>query len=84
MALDVQRKITGSRADVAARAKKYDDVWVLEMRRRLDTKNPDDQILNPEAGVSVFFSVAIHDGTEKEAHTISAPIELRFTTKTWK
>lgn len=83
VALDIQRAIHGSRADVAARAKKLDDVWVLEMRRRLDTKNSDDQILNPDAGVPVLFSVAIHDGTERDGHTISGPIELRFVTKRW-
>ncbi len=83
VALDIQQAINGSRADVAARARKLDDVWVLEMRRKLNTKNSDDQILNPDAGVPVLFSVAIHDGTDRDAHTTSGPIELRFVHKQW-
>ena len=83
VALDIQRPINGSRADVSARGRKREKVWVLETSRRLNTGNRGDQVLNPDAGVAVFFSVAIHDGTEGEAHTISAPIELRFVTKQW-
>ena len=77
VALDIQRPIRGSRADVAAKARHVQGQWVLEMRRKLTTRESDDQPI-VDAGVSFWFSVAVHNGTDGAAHSISRPIELRF------
>jgi hypothetical protein len=78
--LDILRPMKGSRGDVAAKGKHLGKGWVLEMARDLDTGQTDDRALGG-AGESIRFAVAIHDGTEMEAHSISGPIELQFVAK---
>jgi hypothetical protein len=78
VALDLQRPIKGSRADVLARGRHLDgQAWVLELARKLRTGHTDDQPLGDPI-VGFRFAVAIHEASEKGAHTISGPIELRF------
>jgi hypothetical protein len=78
--LDILRPMKGSRGDVAARGRHLGRGWVLEMKRSLDTGHPDDRPIDLPRD-PIHFAVAIHDGTEKEAHSVSGPIELQFVAK---
>ncbi|HEX5137769.1 MAG TPA: ethylbenzene dehydrogenase-related protein [Planctomycetota bacterium] len=75
--LDLVRARKGSRGDVIAVARHYDEQgkWVLELARDLATGNTDDL---PLGLGPVLFAVAIHDNAAGAAHAISGPIELTF------
>jgi hypothetical protein len=78
--LDILRPMKGSRGDVGAKGRHLGKGWLLEMARDLDTGQTDDRPIDaPEE--SLHFAVAVHDGTEKEAHSVSRPIELCFVAK---
>lgn len=75
--LDLLRARKGSRGDVLAAARHYDDQgkWVLEISRALVTGNSDDF---PLGLGTVLFAVAVHDDSAGAAHAVSGPIELSF------
>jgi hypothetical protein len=75
--LDLLRARKGSRGDVEAAARHYDDQgkWVLELARDLSTGNPDDL---PLGLGPVLFAVAVHDDGAGASHGTSGPIELTF------
>ncbi|MHC4960165.1 MAG: ethylbenzene dehydrogenase-related protein [Planctomycetota bacterium] len=77
VALDIQRPILGSRADVRARAQHLGKVWILELSRKRTTGH-DDDLAMVDPLVPPLFAVAVHDGSEKDAHTVSGLIELKF------
>jgi hypothetical protein len=75
---DVLRARAGSRGDVRAVSCYHEGKsYVLELARRLDTGNAYDLPLGDPI-VPAYFSVAVHQDAEGEAHAVSGPIELRF------
>jgi hypothetical protein len=77
IARDILRPMAGSRADVEAVGRFLKTGWILELARDLKTGNPDDQPLGDPLRPALF-AVAVHDGSEGEAHARSGPVELHF------
>lgn len=77
VAREILRPMQGSRADVEARGRFLKTGWLLELARDLRTGHPDDQPLG-DALRPALLAVAVHDGTEGDAHAVSGPIELHF------
>ncbi|GBD10650.1 Cytochrome c-552 [bacterium HR23] len=65
----------GSRADILANSRWENGKWVLEMRRKLNTGNPDDVTLEP--GKVFTIGIAIHDDmVSNRRHHVSFPVTL--------
>jgi hypothetical protein len=64
-ALRAQDRPFASRGDIAARGRYENGRWTIELRRRLNTGNPDDVVL--ARGSSVPFSLAYFDNSRKYA-----------------
>ncbi|MFB3816928.1 MAG: ethylbenzene dehydrogenase-related protein [Candidatus Methylomirabilales bacterium] len=71
------RQPQGSGADVQAFGRYADGHWVVEMRRKLTTGNPDDKALRP--GRAYPFGFAIFDDTvSNRRHYVSLPLTVGF------
>jgi hypothetical protein len=71
----VLREPDGSRADILANSRWEDGRWIVEMRRRLDTGNPDDHALVP--GRTYIVGVAVFDDhVGNRFHHVSFPVTI--------
>lgn len=71
----LQREPQGSAADVQAFGRYVDGHWVVELRRKLNTGNPDDKVLRP--GRAFPIGLAIFDDTvSNRRHYVTLPLTL--------
>lgn len=71
----ILREPSGSVADILANSKWEDGRWVLEMRRNLNTGNPDDKVV--ETGKVYDIGLAIFDDkVSNRRHYVSFPLTL--------
>lgn len=71
----VLRDPDGSAADVMANSSYKDGVWTIELRRRLNTGNPDDKAL--AEGNTYDIGIAIHDDhVSNRRHYVTFPMKL--------
>lgn len=66
---EVLARPIGSRGDIDAKAVHANGMWTLEMRRKLNTGNPDDVVFVP--GKRHAFGVAVYDNGGGLAHSFS-------------
>jgi len=67
---------TESQADVRAKAKWSEGMWVLEVRRRLDTGYADDVVIGLDKKTK--FAIAVFDESEGQAHDNTRWIKLEL------
>jgi hypothetical protein len=67
---------SGSVADVQAKGVWSDGYWSLEMKRSLDTKNPDDVVFKP--GESIIGSIAVYNKGAAEHKSVSGDLTFQF------
>jgi hypothetical protein len=72
----LNKNVTGSIADVKAKGVWESGQWTLEMKRKMNTGNPDDRAF--VKGTSVPASIALFDHSGDENHNISETITLQF------
>ncbi len=65
----------GSGADVQAFGRYSDGHWVVELRRRLNTGNPDDKVLQPGKAYPVGFSI-FDDTVSNRRHYVTLPLTV--------
>jgi hypothetical protein len=66
----------GSVADVHCKGVWKDGRWNLEIRRKLDTGNPDDIVFSP--GKTVMGGIAVFDHSGDDDHVISQTLTFQF------
>jgi hypothetical protein len=65
----------GSTADILVNSSWQNGKWVLELRRKLDTGNPDDKAF--EVGKVYYISLAVFDDmVSNRRHHVSFPLTL--------
>ena len=65
----------GSRSDISASGRWDDGWWTVELRRRLDTGNPDDKALRDRATYSLAFAFYT-EATGNRFHYVTFPVRL--------
>lgn len=65
----------GSRADILANSRWADGKWILEMRRKLNTGNPDDVVFEPGRVYTIGIAV-FEDMVSNRRHHVSFPVTL--------
>ncbi len=71
----ILREPQGSGADVQASGRYVDGHWVVELRRKLNTGNPDDKVLRPGKAYPVGFSI-FDDTVSNRRHYVSLPLTV--------
>ncbi|MFA5026966.1 MAG: ethylbenzene dehydrogenase-related protein [Candidatus Methylomirabilota bacterium] len=71
----VQRVPQGSGADIQAFGRYTDGHWVVEIRRKLVTGNPDDKPLQPGKAYPVGFAI-FDDTVSNRRHHVSLPLTI--------
>ena len=69
------REPQGSAADVQAFGRYSDGHWVVELRRKLNTGNPDDKVLRPGRAYPIGFSI-FDDTVSNRRHYVTLPLTL--------
>jgi hypothetical protein len=69
----------GSRADLLANSSWTDGKWVVELRRRLNTGNPEDKVFTPGETYTVGIAI-FHDMVSNRRHHVSFPLTLGIDT----
>lgn len=67
---------TGSVADVKAKGTWHNQQWHLELKRKLDTGNPDDVLFS--LGQKVLAGIAVFDNSGDDEHNISQTLTIQF------
>lgn len=73
----IQRVPQGSGADIQAFGRYAEGHWVVEIRRKLVTGNPDDKALRPGKAYPVGFAV-FDDTVSNRRHYVSLPLTVGF------
>ncbi len=68
----------GSRADITSRSSWNDGWWTVEMRRAMDTGNPDDKAFTPNRVYNIAFAFYT-SGTGNRWHYVTFPYTLSLT-----
>jgi len=71
----IHREPQGSSADVQAFGRYADGHWVVEIRRKLNTGNPDDRAIRPGRAYPMGFAV-FDDTVSNRRHYISLPLTV--------
>ncbi len=71
----ILREPQGSGADVQASGRYADGYWVVELRRKLNTGNPDDRVLRPGKAYPVGFSI-FDDTVSNRRHYVTLPLTV--------
>ncbi len=71
----ILREPQGSGADVQASGRYADGHWVVELRRKLNTGNPDDRVLHPGKAYPVGFSI-FDDTVSNRRHYVTLPLTV--------
>lgn len=69
------REPQGSGADVQAAGRYVDGHWVVELRRKLNTGNPDDKVLQPGKAYPVGFAI-FDDTVSNRRHYVTLPLTV--------
>jgi len=67
---------TGSIADVKAKGVWANGMWRLEIKRKLNTGNPDDVLL--KKGETLKVGIGIFNRSEADDHNISETLDFQF------
>lgn len=65
----------GGAADVQAFGQYADGHWVVELRRKLNTGNPDDKVLRPGRAYLIGFAI-FDDTVSNRRHYVTLPLTL--------
>jgi Ethylbenzene dehydrogenase len=70
----------GSAADVQAFGRYTEGYWVVELRRKLNTGQPDDKVLRPGTAYPIGFAI-FDDTVSNRRHYVTLPLTLGLGTK---
>lgn len=71
----ILREPQGSGADVQASGRYADGYWVVEMRRKLNTGNPDDRVLRQGKAYPIGFAI-FDDTVSNRRHYVTLPLTV--------
>jgi hypothetical protein len=71
----LQRDPEGSAADVQAFGRYADGHWTVELRRKLNTGQPDDKVLRPGTAYPIGFGI-FDDTVSNRRHYVTLPMAL--------